>query len=124
MNTLLGRQVIVGPGACLTFSREGYRFFDFKLRDILDYFTNPNFYKFAFKNFSLSLNELYMDLNKRAFFRQAQKMMPAIREGIPFIQKKIKNVIDYQDMVEPSFAGVMSQVFTAEGTAESACISL
>ena len=82
VSTLLGRQVIVGPGACLTFHREGYRFFDFKLRDVLDLLTNINFYKFGFRNFRLSLNELYMDLNKRAFFRKAQKMMPEIREGI------------------------------------------
>eukprot|EP00026_Physarum_polycephalum_P000782 Phypoly_transcript_00783.p1 GENE.Phypoly_transcript_00783~~Phypoly_transcript_00783.p1 ORF type:complete len:474 (+),score=57.43 Phypoly_transcript_00783:121-1542(+) len=103
VNTLLGRQVIVGPGACLTFSREGYRFFDFNLRDVIDVLTNPNFYKFGIKNFRLSLNELYMDLNKRAFFKHARKMMPGIRE----------------EMIEDSFAGVMSQVFTNEGSALS-----
>jgi len=106
VNAMRGRNVIVGPGACLTFSREGYRFFDFNLRDIWEAMTNRNFWVFALKNMRLSLGELYMDLNKTAFFKTAQKMMPEVRE----------------DMIEESFSGVMSQVFTHDGTAENAYI--
>lgn len=93
--------VIVGPGACLTFSREGYKFFDFNLRDVLSSLTNPALWKFALANPSLSAGELWRDLNKRAFLRSAQKLIPWVTE----------------DMVEESFAGVMAQVFEADGTA-------
>ncbi|CAO3638040.1 unnamed protein product [Cunninghamella echinulata] len=96
-----GHQVIIGPGACFTFSREGYQFFDFKARDLLDNFVNKNFWAFAFNNFSLSLGELYRDLNSRAFIKSAHKFFPDLT----------------LDMIEPSFAGVMSQVFESGGVA-------
>lgn len=41
------------------------------------------------------MGELYRDLNKSAFLRSGQKFIPCLRD----------------EMVEPSFAGVMSQVF-------------
>jgi 2-hydroxyglutarate dehydrogenase len=49
----------------------------------------------------LSVNELWKDVNKAAFLRDAQKLVPSVTE----------------DMVEPSFTGVMAQVFEADGTA-------
>ncbi|ORX49785.1 FAD dependent oxidoreductase [Hesseltinella vesiculosa] len=90
-----GNQLIIGPGACFTFSREGYRFFDTRLRDVWDNFVNKEFWGFAFNNLGLSFGELYKDLNKRAFLKNAHKMIPDLT----------------LDMVELSFAGVMSQVF-------------
>lgn len=106
--------MIVGPGAwyvllrhcmsllvanektiSITFSREGYKFLDFKAKDVWDSATNAAFWAFAFKNLSLSFGELYRDLSKRAFLKSAQLLMPSLTE----------------DMVEPSFTGVMSQVF-------------
>ncbi|KAL1926235.1 hypothetical protein VTP01DRAFT_5932 [Rhizomucor pusillus] len=98
-----GHQMIVGPGACITFSREGYKFFDFKAKDVWDSATNAAFWAFAFKNLSLSFGELYRDLSKRAFLKSAQLLMPSLTE----------------DMVEPSFTGVMSQVFEPGGLAAS-----
>lgn len=93
--------MIVGPGACLTFSREGYAFFDINFRDLFDSLSNMNFWAFALKNPGLSIGELYKDMNKRAFLRQAQAYMPGLTE----------------DMVEESFSGVMSQVFENGGIA-------
>ncbi|KAI9323179.1 FAD dependent oxidoreductase-domain-containing protein [Dichotomocladium elegans] len=101
VNTRRGIQMIVGPGACLTFTREGYRFFDFKLKDLWDSLTNVNLMLFALKNPALSIGELYKDMNKRAFLRAAQAYVPGLTE----------------DMVEESFAGVMSQVFEEGGIA-------
>ncbi|KAI7880573.1 FAD dependent oxidoreductase [Lichtheimia hyalospora FSU 10163] len=101
VNTRRGIQMIVGPGACLTFTREGYSFFDFKLSDLWDSLTNGNLMMFALKNPSLSIGELYKDMNKRAFLRAAQAYVPGLTE----------------DMVEESFAGVMSQVFEDGGIA-------
>lgn len=44
---------------------------------------------------------MYRDLNKQAFMNQARKLIPSVTD----------------DMVEPSFAGVMAQVFNDDGTA-------
>ena len=79
----------------ITFAREGYKFFDTDLFDLYEFATNMAFWQFAFKNFSLSMGELYRDLNKSAFLRSGQKFIPCLRD----------------DMVEPSFSGIMSQVF-------------
>ncbi|KAK9768161.1 hypothetical protein K7432_001408 [Basidiobolus ranarum] len=101
VNVRRGHQLIVGPGACITFAREGYQFWDLKLSDIWDSISNPHFWSFALGNFSLSFGELWRDLNKRAFLKSGQRMIPALRE----------------DMVEPSFAGVMAQIFEQGGLA-------
>ncbi|ORX86398.1 FAD dependent oxidoreductase [Basidiobolus meristosporus CBS 931.73] len=101
VNARRGHQLIVGPGACITFAREGYQFWDLKLSDIWDSITNPHFWSFALSNFSLSFGELWRDLNKRAFLKSGQRMIPSLRE----------------DMVEPSFAGVMAQIFEKGGVA-------
>ncbi|CAO3594592.1 unnamed protein product [Absidia cylindrospora] len=103
VNTRRGIQMIVGPGACLTFSREGYSFGDISFKDLFDSFTNINLWFFAMKNPALSIGELYKDLNKKAFLRAAQAYVPGLTE----------------DMVEESFAGVMSQVFESGGIAAS-----
>lgn len=101
VNTRRGIQMIVGPGACLTFSREGYTFTDINFKDLFGSLTNMNLWLFALKNPSLSAGELYKDLNKKAFLRAAQAYVPGLTE----------------DMVEESFAGVMSQVFEKGGIA-------
>ncbi|CAO3670876.1 unnamed protein product [Umbelopsis vinacea] len=101
VNARRGHALIIGPGACFTFSREGYRFFDIKMKDVIGAFTNSAFWSFAIKNISLSFGELYKDLNKRAFLRAAQKYAPDLT----------------LDMVEPSFTGVMAQVFQEGGIA-------
>ncbi|CAO3659201.1 unnamed protein product [Umbelopsis ramanniana] len=103
VNARRGHALIIGPGACFTFAREGYKFWDFKAKDVYQSFTNPDFWAFALKNISLSFGELYKDLNKRAFLRAAQKYAPGLTI----------------DMVEPSFTGVMSQVFQDGGIAAS-----
>lgn len=79
----------------ITFAREGYRFFNFNAKDLLDYASNTALWAFAVKNLSLSFGELYRDFSMRAFLRGGQKFLPCLTE----------------DMVEPSYAGVMAQVF-------------
>ena len=93
--------MIIGPGACLTFKREGYSFFDISLSDLWGSLTNGGLVRFAVQNPSLSLGEVYKDLNRAAFLKEAQKLVPSLRD----------------DMVEESFAGVMAQVFLPDGSA-------
>ena len=94
VNEARGHSIIVGPGACLAFDREGYSFFDLSMRDMWSIATHPGLWKFALSNLSLSLGEMYRDLNKKAFMDQARKLIPSVTD----------------DMVEESFAGVMVQV--------------
>ena len=101
VNERRGHQMIIGPGACITFSREGYRFSDIHLRDIWDFACNGHLWAFIVRNPLFSLSELYKDVNKAAFLRDAQKLVPSLTA----------------DMVEPSFTGVMAQVFEADGSA-------
>jgi 2-hydroxyglutarate dehydrogenase len=99
VNERRGHQMIIGPGACITFSREGYSFFQLSPRDLWNALTNTGFLRFAITNPSLSIGEVYKDLNRAAFLREAQKLVPSLRD----------------DMVEESFAGVMAQVFMPDG---------
>lgn len=94
LNERRGRGIIVGPGACIAFHREGYQFSNLSIRDLADSLTQIGVFKFVMGNFKLAMTELYRDLNKRAFLRQAQKLIPELSE----------------DMTEESFSGVMVQV--------------
>jgi 2-hydroxyglutarate dehydrogenase len=51
--------MIVGPGACIAFSREGYRMSDISLKDLWHSATNLGLWKFAIANPSLSIGELW-----------------------------------------------------------------
>lgn len=103
VNERRGEGVIIGPGACLAFHREGYTFSKVSLRDLVDSVTQVGVFRFLLSNFNLAVTELYRDLNKRAFMREAQKLIPAVTE----------------DMTEISFAGVMVQVMLQDGKAAS-----
>ena len=101
VNERRGHQMIIGPGACITFSREGYRMLDISPRDLFDFATNGHLWAFIVRNPLFSLAELWKDVNRAAFLRDAQKLVPSLTA----------------DMVEESFTGVMAQVFEADGTA-------
>ena len=78
VNERRGHGMIIGPGACIAFDREGYKFTDASLRDLWNLMTNLNMWKFVLKNPSLSFGEIYKDLNKRAFLREAQRLIPSV----------------------------------------------
>lgn len=101
VNERRGHQMIVGPGACIAFSREGYKMTDVSIADLWDYATNGGLWRFALANPRLSLGELWKDFNKHAFMKEARKLVPSVTD----------------DMVEESFTGVMAQVFGPDGKA-------
>ena len=103
VNSERGAQMIVGPGATICFQKDGYQFFDVSLSHVFDVLRNRGFWNFALNNVNMSLKELYRDLNKEAFVAEARKLVPSVTS----------------DMVEESFAGVMAQVFHADGNAAS-----
>jgi len=95
------QQMIIGPGACMAFHKDGYSFSDISLRYCWEFLTNPGFWMFGIKNLKLSVGELWKDANMAAFLAEARLLVPSLTA----------------DMVEDSFVGVMAQVFESDGTA-------
>jgi len=93
------QQMIIGPGACMTFDKEGYSFWQIGPKYLYEVFTNQGFWQFGMKNMQLSLMELLKDSSRTVFLREAQKLVPGLTS----------------DMVEDSFVGVMAQVFLENG---------
>ena len=96
--TVHGR-VEVGPNAVLAFARQGYRQADVNLRDLYEIFSYRGFWAMARKHWRTSLPELRRSFDKRAFVRELQRLVPAIRS---------------EDLVYRG-AGVRAQAVSANG---------
>lgn len=72
-------EVEAGPNAVLAFRREGYRKTDVNLRDLWETLTWPGFRKVARSYWRVGLGEWYRSLNKRAFVKALQRLLPEIR---------------------------------------------
>ena len=68
-----------GPNAVLAFGRESYRFFDVNLRDVCGTLTYPGFVRMAVKHWRMGLGEMWRSLNKAAFVRALQRLVPDVR---------------------------------------------
>jgi len=68
-----------GPNAVLAFRREGYRKTDVSLRDLSEIFSWPGFRKVARSYWRIGVGEWYRSLNKRAFVKALQRLLPDIR---------------------------------------------
>jgi L-2-hydroxyglutarate oxidase LhgO len=73
--------VEAGPNAVLAFAREGYRWTDLDVRDLVESASYPGLWRFLFKFPSLCGYEIYRSLSKREFCRSLQKLVPAIQES-------------------------------------------
>ncbi|KAK7194040.1 L-2-hydroxyglutarate dehydrogenase, mitochondrial [Novymonas esmeraldas] len=95
-----GRQVIVGPGSAVALDRFGYTPYTIDL----EYCFNCAFSKGGLvslaSNFGVICQTYYMDLSKRKFLREAQKLIPSI---------------EAKD-IEESFCGVMAIGVVEDGT--------
>ena len=72
-------QVWAGPNAVLAFAREGYRRTDLNLRDIAGTLTYREFQRLASRYWRIGAAEMWRDLSKRAYVREMQRYIPAIR---------------------------------------------
>ncbi len=88
-----------GPNAVLALKREGYRKTDFNLKDALETAAFPGFWRMAAKYWWNGAGEYYRSLNKQAFARALQKLVPEIQAA---------------DLV-PAGAGVRAQALDAGG---------
>jgi len=91
--------VEVGPNAVLAFKREGYRRRDVRLADLLDMAVFPGFWRMARRQWSVGIGEQYRSLNKRAFIRSAQRLIPDLTPAD----------------VQPGGSGVRAQAVTRTG---------
>ena len=71
--------VEAGPNAVLAFRREGYRFFDFSLRDLWETVSWPGFRVMAWNHWRMGLAEMWRSLSKAAFHRALARLIPEIR---------------------------------------------
>jgi L-2-hydroxyglutarate oxidase LhgO len=70
--------VDAGPNAVLALKREGYKRTDFNLRDLAGTLTYPGFWHMAGKYWRDGAAEYYRSLNKGAFVRALQQLVPEI----------------------------------------------
>jgi L-2-hydroxyglutarate oxidase len=91
--------VEAGPNAVLALAREGYHHTDINLGDLWQTASFKGFWAMAGKYWETGFGELYRSLNKPAFVRALQKLVPEICES---------------DLV-PGGAGVRAQAVSASG---------
>jgi L-2-hydroxyglutarate oxidase len=75
----IGGGVEAGPNAVLALKREGYRKTDFNLGDALETAAFPGFWRMAAKYWASGMAEVYRSLNKQAFTRSLQRLVPEIQ---------------------------------------------
>ena len=99
LTRMIDGSIHAGPNAVLALSREGYRWRDVQPSQILEHLTNPGLWKLARKYWRTGAGEVWRSLNKAAFVRALQRLVPEI-EG--------------KDL-EASPAGVRAQAMDANG---------
>ncbi len=70
-----------GPNAVLAFRREGYRFFQTSIPDLLSYAGSIGFWRMAAKYWKMAAGEYYRSLSKAAFVSALQKLVPELSYG-------------------------------------------
>jgi L-2-hydroxyglutarate oxidase LhgO len=88
-----------GPNAVLAFAREGYRWGDVSLRDLVEMFAYAGFWRMAGRYWRTEVYELYRSLSRQAFLRALQRLVPGLVD----------------EDLEPGGSGVRAQAITPEG---------
>jgi L-2-hydroxyglutarate oxidase len=96
---MIGGGVECGPNAVLAFGREAYRFSDVNLRDLVETLTYGGFLRMARKHWRMGLGEAWRSLNKVAFVRALQRLVPDIRA----------------EHLDPVPAGIRAQMVAPDG---------
>lgn len=72
----------VGPNAVFSFKREGYKTYDFSLKDAYDSLSYSGLHAFIKKNFKFALSEFQSSLSKEKFIEKARNLMPDINDSM------------------------------------------
>ncbi len=67
-----------GPNAVFAFKREGYSKLSFDLKDTIETFNFPGFWKLSGKHWRMGLDEMYRSFSKKGFLKNLQKLIPSI----------------------------------------------
>jgi L-2-hydroxyglutarate oxidase len=92
--------VEAGPNAVLALKREGYRWTNFSLRDVLGMASYGGFWRMVSRYWKTGLGEMHRSLSKSAFLRALQQLIPELRS----------------EDIHPAGAGVRAQALTPQGT--------
>lgn len=71
-------EMLVGPNAFLSLSREGYRGLGLDVRDLGETLASPGFWRFASRNLPSAAREARTVASKKYFLRAAQEYVPAL----------------------------------------------
>lgn len=88
-----------GPNAVLALAREGYKKTDIHLPDMFRTLTYPGFLRLAFQHWQTGATEVWRSINKGAFVRALQQLIPSIKA----------------EHLEPAAAGIRAQAVTSNG---------
>lgn len=72
--------VEAGPNAVIAFKREGYSWGAFSAADVLQFLTYSGFWRMGLKYWRMGFGEIYRSLNKRAFVRALQRLVPELHD--------------------------------------------
>ncbi len=70
-----------GPNAVLALAREGYGWTHLKPRDLWETMSYRGFHQLAKQHWRMGAGEVWRSLNKKAFVKALQKLMPSIRSS-------------------------------------------
>jgi (S)-2-hydroxyglutarate dehydrogenase len=91
--------VEAGPNAVLAFRREGYKFADVNIRDMLELAGYRGFWKMAAKHWWTGLGEMKRSLSRYSFWKSLARLVPSVR----------------RDDIIPAGAGVRAQAVAPDG---------
>lgn len=89
----------LGPNAVLAFAREGYRWTDVNVTELVETLSYGGFWAMARQWWRTGLEEMYRDFSKEAFVRSLQRYVPEVEP----------------DDVVPGPAGVRAQALDSDG---------
>lgn len=75
---MVNGEVEAGPNAVFAFAREGYRFRNVDLKDLLETGAFPGFWRLAARYWRVGAYEMHRSLSKPAFVRSLQQLVPGI----------------------------------------------
>jgi L-2-hydroxyglutarate oxidase len=96
---MIDGSIHAGPNAVLSLKREGYRKQDVDLRDMVEVFSYPGFWRLVAKHGWVGMQEMVRSFSKEAFVRSLQKLIPEVQGN---------------DLV-PAEAGVRAQALMGDG---------
>ncbi|BBN04982.1 hypothetical protein MPTK1_3g09290 [Marchantia polymorpha subsp. ruderalis] len=72
-------RVLIGPNSALALAKEGYKFWHVNLKDAITFGLNRGLWKLVLGNPGIVFQEIWRDINTKAFVREAQRYCPKLQ---------------------------------------------